>query len=193
MLKGSLTSVSLSGLVQVLSAERRTGRLDWRSGTPADGRRGSFWLDSGKVVHAEAEGVGHGEHRGTATLVGEDALYELLLVEEGEFSFEAGPLPPRRSVTSSTEHLLIEAACRRDQARGRLPDEVEVDGESVASFAPVPDGVTTPRFDTLQWRLLASIDGKKPVATLARDVGLPLDTARAMVAGLVGAGVLRLQ
>jgi hypothetical protein len=82
----------------------------------------------------------------------------------------------------------MESACRRDHV-GHAPDEVPL--EAVPAFAPVPLGGATPRFTTLQWQVLARIDGQRSVESLAADVGLPRNVLATLVRDLIAAGVLR--
>jgi hypothetical protein len=192
MLRGSLSTISLAGLVQILCAERRTGRVEVRFGTGAAARRGAIWLEAGRIVHAESEAADTTGPRGAGPRTGEDALHDLVPLEAGDFAFEPGVAASRRTVTGSTEALLVEAACRRDVER-RAPAEIAVLPASVPGFAPVPEGVATPRFNTLQWRLLAAVDGRRDVVGLAKTVGLSPEAACALVRDLVAAGVLRLQ
>lgn len=177
-LTGSLAALSLPGLVQLLAAEGRTGRIDVRSAA----RAGSLFLDGGLLAHAAC---GEGE----AAVTGEAALEVLLGVSEGTFEFTPAVVAPERTLHGPTEQLLMEAAVRRDHARrgdaGSLP------AHAVPSFAPVPKGGSTPRFTTLQWRVLASIDGRKDVATLAAEVQLPVTVLGTLLAELEAAGVIQ--
>lgn len=171
MLNGSLESVSLPGLLQLLSAERRTGRLQLGEG--------ALWLEEGSVVHAERGG-----------LQGEEAVYALVEIAGGEFAFEDGERSSSRSVSSPTEHLVLEAACRRDQRRRAARGELSVD--AVPRFAPVQGGGATPRFDTLQWRVLAAIDGRKSLEQLSRELSLPPSAVSGVVSELLRTGAVEL-
>jgi hypothetical protein len=171
VLSGSLDSVSLAGLLQLLSAEGRSGRLALEAG--------SLWLEDGAVVHAEC-----GE------AAGEEAVFGLVASRRGDFRFEEGERPPARTVSAPTELLVLQAACRRDH--GRRDAGLDVEPAAVPRFAAVRGGSATPRFDTLQWKVLAAIDGRRNVEQLAGDLGLPLPAVAGVVAGLVGAGALEL-
>lgn len=187
MLKGTLASVSLPGLLQLLCTEGRSGRLQVAAGGRGTARHGAIWLQSGRIVHADCRGAG-GSAEGER-LEGEEALYALVILDEGELGFEPGATPPARTIQASTDHLMMEAACRRDHARREA--DAGMDLAAVPVFAPVPDGASTPRFNTLQWRLLAAIDGRKDVTGLAVELGVAPDAAWSMVSELERAGVLR--
>jgi len=171
VLNGSLDAVSLPGLLQLLSAERRSGCLELSVGR--------LWLDEGGIVHAtcgEAEG--------------EDAVFALVETARGDFSFVAGGELPERTVTIPTEHLVLEAACRRDHRR--RAEDGHVDKAAIPAFASVTGGAATPRFDTLQWRVLAAIDGRKTVEQISTDLRLPLPALTGVIAALLRVGALEL-
>jgi hypothetical protein len=175
ILTGDLGALSLTGLAQLLSSEGRSGRLDLEAPTV----KGTLWFQDGDLVHAEAGG-------GAAA---EAALDQLAGLTQGRFSFAAGEAAPRRSLAGRTDQLLMESACRRDHV-GHAPAEVPL--EAIPAFAPVPLGGATPRFTTLQWQVLARIDGKRSVDSLASEVGLPATVLATLVRDLIAAGVLRL-
>lgn len=176
-LEGSLSVLSLSGLIQLLASEGRTGRLDLLDDDAVG--RGGLWLEAGCLVHAERAGQGDGA----------DALFSLLDAPGGQFRFAAGASAPRRTLDGTVDELLLEAACRRDHA-GR--GEAGVPHSAVPRLAPVPSSGTTPRFNTLQWRVLAAVDGRRDVAGVADALQLPVPTVGALLRELLAAGVLEL-
>lgn len=173
-LTGSLEALSLTGLLQLLAAEARTGCLEIVS-RPCSG---SLWIEGGKLVHAATE-----------TSEGSAALDALVGLAEGTFSFSPGEEPPLRTLQGPTEQLLMEAAVRNDHAK-RDPTHVLEPG-CVPSFAPVPEGGSTPRFTTLQWRVLAAIDGRKTLQAIADEIQLPVVALAALLAELESAGVIQ--
>ena len=178
-LTGSLSALSLVGLLQILAAERRTGRLE----VIGNGLEGNLWIVDGALVHAEAKSA-------VGVAAGEEALDRLALLDSGRFAFQAGPEAPRQTLEGSTDALLMEAAYRRDH---HVRAETEgVPPSAIPSFAPVPEGGNPPRFTTLQWRVLASIDGRKDVATLAAEVGMPETAMTRLMGDLLALGVIRL-
>lgn len=197
-LSGSLSVLSLPGLVQLLAAEQRTGRLDVLG---AEAPLGSIWLESGRVVHAAEEGaVEEGAVEGAIAEDGaedadveaaEEAAVHVLDTEAGAFRFEPGAQPPIRSLDVAASHLLLEAARRRDHAeRESWPEMPEVTPATIPALVAEPPGGASPRFDTLQWRLLASVDGRRTVRSIAEAAGVPLQAAAEVVDDLMRSGVL---
>ena len=185
-LSGSLQALSLSGLLQLLAAEGRTGQLDLAGA----GSTGSLWLAGGQIVHATWAPAPDPGASSADMLDGSVALDALLGMAQGSFSFGPDVPAPARTLSGATEQLLMESAVRRDHARSGSGETMSPD--AIPAFAPVPAGGATPRFTTLQWRVLAVIDGRKDVATLAAEVQLPPEALGAMLAELEAAGVIRI-
>jgi response regulator RpfG family c-di-GMP phosphodiesterase len=104
---GSLAEMSVSDVVQVLAKGKKTGalRLSPPSVAGASTPRGDVWLEAGQVVHATYP----------PEPPGQEALFALLRLREGEFAFEAGVAAPAHSVDAPLEWLLLEALRRIDE------------------------------------------------------------------------------
>jgi len=115
--RGNLRTLSLPSIVQINCTERNQAclRLKHR------GQEGSIFFAGGDVMHAAL-----------GSRVGEEAIYELLTWEDGDFELEMGVLPPERTVTAGWSGLLIEGIRRidertvgytgsEDEDRGRRP------------------------------------------------------------------------
>ncbi|HHS96281.1 MAG TPA: DUF4388 domain-containing protein [Chloroflexi bacterium] len=101
---GRLSEMSLPTLIQTLCNEGTQARLELRRGD----QKGAIYFDKGGVVHAE---VGR--------IQGEEAVYELLTWEDGEFELQVGVAPPRQSITVNWSGLLLEGMRRLDERRER--------------------------------------------------------------------------
>lgn len=104
MLEGTLETISVSTLLQSLSLERKTGRLQ------VMGPRGLFEVhfNDGDLVHAVAERSEPGEH----------AVFDLLLECEGNFRFlpdDGRSLPAKPTINVSLHKFLLEGASLKDQ------------------------------------------------------------------------------
>ena len=97
---GSLSEMSLPDIVQILSAGRKSGKLQLRVAAGA----GEIYLEKGQVIHAS---VGN--------LSGEDAFYALLPVTEGEFALEPTEQLPSRVIQKTTQSLMLEAMRHFDE------------------------------------------------------------------------------
>jgi hypothetical protein len=110
-LRGELAQVSLFDLLQVLSSNRRTGKLR------IEGERmaGDIWLESGRVVDAM---------QGYA--VGEKALYRLLSIGSGRFVFTPAVVTTEARIDAVTDAIVMEGVRRIDETQkaiAALPGE----------------------------------------------------------------------
>lgn len=106
---GSLGEMGVSDILEVLSKGGKSGALRLRAGEGGSGPQGDLWLDGGKIVHAACP----------PDAAGQEALFRLLALREGEFTFEAGAPAPTRSIDAATEWLLLEGMRRLDEGDGR--------------------------------------------------------------------------
>ncbi|MHB9148791.1 MAG: response regulator [Thermoleophilia bacterium] len=108
-LRGNLAELSLPEILQTLHIGRASGCLAAVDTSSSDVVR--LWLDSGELVAARLEGSG--------SFSGEEALFRAIAWDEGVFSFDSTDRERSRTMHSSLETLLLEAA--------RLTDEGEAD------------------------------------------------------------------
>lgn len=108
---GSVQSLGLPDLLQLMCQLRRTGSLDITKGR----RKGRIWFSSGQVVHAEC-----GKH------TGEEAIYELLHWKGGSFETRLDQTAPCRTIDVPLEHLLLDSLRQLDE-ENREGEETEWD------------------------------------------------------------------
>lgn len=110
--RGNLRTLSLPSIVQINCTEFNQARLRLRR----RGQEGAVYFAEGNIVHAIL-----GSH------VGEEAVYELLAWEDGEFELEMGVEAPERTITTNWSGLLLEGMRRIDEAAADLDglDELE--------------------------------------------------------------------
>lgn len=101
-MSGSLREMSLPDVVQLLANGRKSGRLEIESGN----HRGEMGFSEGMVFEAS---FGHA--------VGEEAVYTMLMLDDGTFSIDSSYVPTRNRVNVSAESLLLEGMRRIDEQR----------------------------------------------------------------------------
>ncbi|MBM3127737.1 MAG: DUF4388 domain-containing protein [Chloroflexi bacterium] len=101
-LTGTLRDLSLPNLVQVQCSEQNQTRVLLTRGA----HKGTLIFANCELVYASAD-----------NLAGENAVYELLTWEEGDFRVDDATSPPERNVTIPWSALLIEGLRRADEAR----------------------------------------------------------------------------
>jgi len=157
-LHGDIEEGVLANLLQYLALSQASGCLSLRHPARA---RGDVYLEGGRVVYVDAD-----PHFDVA------GLTELMRWQRGTFRFRPGVDAPRRTLTDSTERLLLEASHRCD-TEPTGSSSAPLDGPTVlVPHASPVDGHTLVSLSALHvWRAL---DGAISLADLAEASGLPL-------------------
>ena len=117
--RGVLRRVSLPDVLQMECLSRHSVLLE----ISTKEARGHIYIHEGQVIHAEVE-----------DRLGEDAFNYLVGLSGGEFAQKPFNEPSQRTITSSWECLLMEAARQRDEAGPQ--DEIAKGGsDSVSGFS----------------------------------------------------------
>src|SRR5512133_2100202 len=106
-IEGNLAQIPLVDLLQILSVNRKTGRLT----VEREGEKAEIALDEGRVVDASMGAV-----------VGEKALWRLLTRREGQFAFVPGGGPVEDRIGRKVEELVLEGLRQADEVARLLPD-----------------------------------------------------------------------
>ncbi len=184
---GTVDTLPLTDLFEVLSAASKTGALHVRS----EQGLGIVYFAGGKLCAGEA-GHRSGPVEGRPALVDRlyDVCFELFRFEEASFEFETDRCPtwPETDTVEVAEVLTETARRLAEWAQIRvLVPSLE------ARPRLIPDcpgaGVS---LDPAQWRVVAGIDGRRRVNALIRVLdGSDFDVCRRL-AGLVEAGLVAL-
>ncbi|TSA41818.1 MAG: response regulator [Verrucomicrobiales bacterium] len=99
---GTLRQVGLTDVIQIECLRRNSCILEVHNSE----KHGAIYIESGEIVHA----IGAG-------LEGEQALYRLLSMQNGEFRLQPFKNSARRTIHCSWENLLMEAARFQDEEK----------------------------------------------------------------------------
>jgi len=126
---GTLRQVGLTDVIQIECLRRSSCILEVHNPETF----GAIYIESGAIVHATA-----------AKLTGEQALYRLLSMGNGEFRLQPFKNPPVRTIEGSWEYLLMEAARASDEAKGVMASEdtVLIKRDSATTKSPAVAGPT---------------------------------------------------
>ncbi len=173
-LHGDIEEGVLANLLQYLSLSQASGCLTLRHPARA---RGDVYLEDGRVVFVDA-----------SPFHDVAALSELMRWRDGRFSFRSGVPAPRRSLTDSTERLLLEVSHRHDTERSALAAGASLAPDAVlAALTPPELGQALVSLSALHvWRAL---DGQSALSTLAGRAGLPLKVVLSGAEELVDLGL----
>ncbi|HEX6836212.1 MAG TPA: DUF4388 domain-containing protein, partial [Polyangia bacterium] len=131
---GQLSDMAVVDLIQTIEISRKSGVIHF---THPDGKRGAIYFRNGKVIDAELGRLG-----------GEEAVYRLLVWNEGEFEVEFKNVRRKDVIELSSQGLLMEGMRRVDEW-GRLCEQLppletvfEVDYRELAErLAEIPDEI----------------------------------------------------
>jgi hypothetical protein len=140
--------------------------------------RGEIYLRAGQIVHARV-----------GDLEGEEAVYELAIWPEGEFTFHAGEESPRRH-DPEVEHQPPDGG---GAPHRRVAGAVEADPLHPAGAGVHRPGDDLGVADRLEWRLVCKIDERRTDRRHRASLGQgPFDTCK-LLYGLVTSGLVALK
>jgi len=151
--RGNLRSMSLASIFQINCTELNQARLQVRYG----GQEGSVYFADGNIVHAEL-----------GSQVAEEAIYEMLSWEDGDFELEMNVPAPQHTVTAGWSGLLLEGMRRLDEQSAGLDALDELEETGAASDAVHQKEVTGDMIEELA-STLKQIESVTGVVITARD------------------------
>ncbi len=177
-LKGSLESINLADIMQLVSNSRQSGRFEL---TKDENNKGFIVLKRGEIIHAEVD-----------NFIGEDAVFTLISWGKGEFVFKEGHFEAKTTITRSITSLLMEAA--------RRIDEWKLLRKKIGSIDAVPEFNEIDRkerrkisLSTLEWVVISKINGQKSIFEISNAAGINIyDTSR-IIFGMIASGLLKLK
>ena len=125
--RGVLRQVSLQDVIQMECLNRNSSILEINAGP----WQGEIFIKDGAIIHAHA-----GDRDGEA------GLNKILALKGGEFNLRLFTEPPRQTIDSSWEFLLMEAARARDEAGD--PVEPQEEPAALVASLPPPQAVAPP-------------------------------------------------
>lgn len=99
-IKGNLQDMDLPSIITLYCNEGKQACLRVRHGE----KEAVVFFDGGQVVHASLD-----------SKEGEEVIYELLTWEEGTFEMEQNMLPPKHTITSHWQSILLDGIRRVDE------------------------------------------------------------------------------
>jgi len=179
-LKGSLESINLADIMQLVSNSKQSGRFELTKDND-ENNKGYIVLKRGDIVHAEVD-----------NFVGEDAVFTLISWGKGEFVFNEGHFEVDTTITRSVTSLLMEAA--------RRIDEWKLLRKKIGSIDAIPEFNEIDRkerrkisLSTMEWLVISKIDGQKSIFEISNTAGINIyDTSR-IIFGMIASGLLKLK
>jgi len=187
-LQGTLDTLSLPDLCELLSGTNKTGALHVRSETG----QGVLWFTGGQVCAGEAGGQTGPPPPGAGGDLLErlhDVCFELFRYTEGSFEFEADRRPSW-SADRGVDVSGLLAETERRMAEWREIIAVIPSIEARPRLVPEPPASGPITLDAAQWRVVTGIDGRRRVSALIRVLDGGEFTVCKILRSLVQAGLV---
>jgi hypothetical protein len=189
-LSGTLDTLSLPELCELLSGTRKTGALHVR----AEAGQGVLWFTDGEVCAGEAGGQTGPPPPGGGDLMERlhDVCFELFRFAEGTFEFEVDRRPSWPAEKSVGVPGLL-AETERRMAEWREIIAVIPTIEARPRLVPEPPAGGPITLDAAQWRVVTGIDGRRRVSALIRVLDGGEFTVCKVLRSLVQAGLVEIE
>jgi hypothetical protein len=166
MLKGELLEFALADVVQFIGLCRKTGKVEVSE--PGMTAPGELFFEAGELIHATAGSV-----------VGEQAVAELLSLADGTFRFvEATDLPPR-TLHFGVPQILLRAAQKCDEEDAgfefAFEDPVEPCEPDIPKLKDEMKRIVARGLGRKRKKALAAIDSAEDTLQGLRDVCTRID------------------
>jgi hypothetical protein len=120
----------------------------------------------------------------------EDAAFDLLRWDLGEFAWESGHgIEPEVPIMVSVENLIMEASRRLDELEvilRKIPSEDAILGMAAAP----PVGAVEINITPEEWRILVQVNGERSVAEIGESLGIDTLDAMKSLYGMVSTGLI---
>jgi len=174
-LQGSLSELSLPDVIQMVSVSGKTGVFS----VERNQERGRIYLRDGQIVDATV-----------GALRGDNAVYEMAIWSEGEFTFEPGMEPDKVTIQLSNANLMMEAARRLDEWR--------VLSRKIPSVDLIPYFISRDQNDQVtlsphEWILVTRIDGEHTIEEIADQLQWSGFDVSKLLFGMITSGLVALR
>ena len=144
---GDLEQVKLFDILKPLFSDKKTGKIVFKGKED-----GELYLELGNITHAK-----------TSNAVGEFAFFTLMGLKAGKASFEPDEVPSERTISISTEQLILNWSSQKqwDKIREIVPSPRTI-------FRALPQkNLESISLSAEQWNISALCNGTKTVSEIA--------------------------
>jgi hypothetical protein len=173
-LKGSLEEFPLSDLFQLFKLAGHSGILVLRE----SGRVAVLGLADGEVVHAFAN---HAQ--------GSEAIYHAFDWKQAQFAFYQDLALPARTVTASTEHLVLEASRRGDESSD-LREKIPSPRTLIYRAPRLTEELPNQNLSLAEMRVLAAVSRRNTVENILTRSGMSELSTLKILDALIRRGLL---
>lgn len=171
-LSGFISEFPLFEVIQFLGMIRKKGalRISWENEEDTI----LLYIDNGNLLHAA-------NHRNSGT----DVFFRALEKETGYFKFSPMESPDHITIDQPLNFLLLESQRRLDELRNL---SANLPPEDMSLFI-ASDLESVPPLNTLQWKILSMVNGRRTLKRICEKAGDELETKKILLA-LMQKGVI---
>lgn len=174
-LQGSLSELSLPDVIQMVSVSGKTGVFQ----VSKNDEEGKIYLRDGQIVDAAV-----------GSLRGDNAVYELAIWSEGDFSFKPGEETDTVTIHLSNANLMMESARRLDEWR--------VLSRKIPSLDLIPFFTSRDQSDQVtlsphEWILVTRIDDTHSIEDIAEQLHWSAFDVSKLLFGMITSGLVALR
>lgn len=174
-LQGSLSELSLPDVIQLVSVSGKTGVFEVERNQEV----GRIFLRDGQIVDAAV-----------GSLRGDNAVYEMAIWSDGDFTFKPGVEPDAVTIHLSNANLMIEAARRLDEWR--------VLSRKIPSLDLIPTFTSRDQSHQVtlsphEWILVTRIDGDRTIDGIAEVLHWSAFDVSKLLFGMITSGLVELR
>jgi hypothetical protein len=168
---GDLAHVKLFDILKPLFSGKKTGKIIFKGKED-----GELYVELGNITHAKANNA-----------VGEYAFFALMGFKAGKASFEPDEVPPERTISISTEQLLLNWSYRKQEW-----DKIKEVIPSPNTFfhLSLQRNQENKNVNAEQWNVIALCNGTKTVSEIAETLNWDEFKTSKIIFQLVQSGLL---
>ncbi len=174
-LQGSLSELSLPDVIQMVSVSGKTGVFS----VARHDELGKIFLRDGQIVDAVV-----------GALRGDNAVYEMAIWAEGDFTFNPGEETEAVTIHLSNANLMMEAARRLDEWRVLSRKIPSLDLIPFFSSGDQSDQVT---LSPHEWILVTRIDNEHTIEEIAEQLHWSAFDVSKLLFGMITSGLVALR
>lgn len=174
-LEGNLKDFDLADILQLISLGKKTGALN----VETDSNKGAIFFEEGTAVFASA-----------GDMSGDGAITRIMRWRKGSFVFKPDEMAGQHNVQAPIMHLVLEAARQIDEWEDiqKLIPSLDL---ILAIEEKPPAGTEDIQLQPLEWKVLATVDGSRPITQIVKDSHLgDFETCKVLY-GLLSSGLIK--
>jgi hypothetical protein len=174
-LEGNLKDFDLADILQLISLGKKTGVLN----VSTESDKGAIFFEEGTGVFASA-----------GDILGDGAITRILRWRKGSFIFKPDETVDQQNVQAPIMHLVLEAARQIDEWDDIQKLIPSLDLVLTIEEKP-PAGTEDIQLQPLEWKVLATVDGSRPITQIIKDSHLgDFETCKVLY-GLLSSGLIK--